>query len=150
MATRTPTFQAERLGTRPRVQARRGGVVRAALLGLGAYLAGLSILMLISPSTFHSTLGPFGALNDHYTRDAATFQLSLGVLALVAAQRPSWRLPALLVLTMQFGLHALNHLADITEADPRWVGPADLVGLIAATVVLGWLLVRLRREEPPQ
>jgi hypothetical protein len=46
---------------------------------------------------------------------------------------------------VHFALHALNHLADLSAADPAWVGPADLVSLTVAAAALAWLWTRLRR-----
>jgi hypothetical protein len=28
----------------------------------------------------------------------------------------------------------------VSEADPRWLGPANLVSLLLATALLGWML----------
>ena len=122
----------------------RRDMVGLALLLFAFYLIGLSLLMLVAPGTFFSEVGPFGVRNDHYVRDAGTFQLALGVLALVAAKWRSWRLPALFALTFQFTLHTINHLIDIGEADPSWLGMVDFVGLAAATVVLALLLWHAR------
>ena len=36
-------------------------------------------------------------------------------------------------------LHALNHVVDLTEADPEWWGYAVLVLLTASTAVFAWL-----------
>ena len=47
----------------------------------------------------------------------------------LAARRPSWRAPALALVGLQYALHALNHLLDVGDADPSWVGPFDLVSL---------------------
>jgi uncharacterized membrane protein len=78
----------------------------------------------------------------------ATWELALGVAALTAANRPAWRLPVLFLAVVHFGLHAINHLADVSEADPGWVGPFDLAALSASPVLLAWLLLRARRSEP--
>lgn len=113
---------------------------------LGCYLVGLSVFMLIVPGTFVEGVGPFGPRNDHYVRDAATFQLALGVLSLVAVARREVRLVTVVVIGTQFLLHTINHLVDIDEADPSWLGPADFASLLGATTVLAWLFLRVRRE----
>ena len=41
---------------------------------------------------------------------------------------------------MQYGLHALNHLLDIGDSDPGWLGPADFVLLTGLTAVLAYFL----------
>lgn len=120
-------------------------LVAVALLAIGLYLVAVSLLMLVAPGVFYEEIGPFGPRNDHYIRDAATFQVAIGVLALGAFRRPSWRTPALIGLLVNFVLHAANHLLDIGGADPAWVGPADFAGLAIGAVAICWLLLRQLR-----
>ena len=77
--------------------------------------------------------------NDHYLRDTATFNLAFGVSPRVAYRVPSWRTPMLFCVTLQFALHAINHLADIGAAHPYWIGPFDFASLALATAALAWL-----------
>lgn len=123
-------------------------LIGAALLAVGVYLLALSIFQLLAPGAFFDAIGPFGDRNDHYIRDGASFGLALAVLALVAAWAGSWRLPALVTLVVHFTVHAANHLADIGEADPGWVGPADFAALaLAAAALAGLLAIAWRRER---
>lgn len=122
-------------------------LIGAALGLVGIYLFAVSLFQLASPGAFFDQIGPFGTRNDHYTRDTATFGLALAVLALVAVRVRSWRMPALVVLVVQFTLHAANHLADIDEADPYWIGPADFAGLAVASIGLASLLTLLWRDS---
>jgi hypothetical protein len=46
---------------------------------------------------------------------------------------------------LQYGLHALNHLLDIGDADPGWVGPFDFITLAAVAAVF---LFALRLSAP--
>ena len=124
----------------------RDRIVGLVLLGFGLYLVGLSVWMIVAPGTFFSVLGPFGPRNEHYIRDAATFQLVFGLAALGAVRYRAWRLPVLAGLALQFGLHALNHLLDVRAARPEWVGVLDFVGLAASTVVLVALVAHERRS----
>jgi len=62
---------------------------------LGAYQLALGTFMIVAPGTFFEKIGPYGIQNDHYTRDAATFTLALGLVLLIAAWRPGWRAPAI-------------------------------------------------------
>lgn len=122
-----------------------GDTVRAALVPtvlwvFGIYCVLLGAWQIVSPGTFFELVGPFGERNDHYTRDAATFELANAVLLLAAVRWRSWALAALVFTTVRFGLHTLNHLWDVNRADPQWVGVADLVALAVAT---GWLLATL-------
>ena len=111
----------------------------AVLVALGGVLVGLSAFMLIAPGAFFEQVAPFGVRNDHFIRDGATFQLALGVLALIAAARPSLRLAAIAVIGVQFLLHALNHLADIGEASPQWLGVGNFAALVAGCLALLWI-----------
>jgi hypothetical protein len=54
-------------------------------------------------------------------------------------------IPALIVASLQFGLHAVSHLVDMGDADPQWVGIGEFVGLTLATGVLLGLLAQARR-----
>jgi hypothetical protein len=76
----------------------------------------------------------------------ASWELALGVAALLAVGRPRWRVAVLALATIHFGLHGINHLVDVSEADPGWLGPFDLGALALGAVVLGWLLARARTE----
>jgi hypothetical protein len=97
-------------------------------------------LLWLAPGFFHDQIGPFGPRNDHYMADVATFYLALGATMLVAVRRPSWRVPVLAFALIQYTLHALNHLIDIGESDPGWIGPADFVSLTLGAVLLAWML----------
>jgi hypothetical protein len=109
-----------------------------ALFGVGQLVLG--VLLWAAPGTFFDEVGPYGTRNDHYMADLATFYLALGAGALVAVVRSSWRVPVLAVALIQYALHSLNHLIDVDEADPAWLGPANLVALAATAALLGWLL----------
>jgi len=53
------------------------------------------------------------------------------------------------VLTLalvQYGLHSVNHLIDIGDSHPGWLGPANFVSLLLTTVLLGWMLTREREQ----
>ncbi|HEX8105520.1 MAG TPA: hypothetical protein VF533_23090 [Solirubrobacteraceae bacterium] len=120
-------------------------MLRPALYVVAAYQLALGLFMAVAPGTFFSEVGPFGARNDHYVRDMASWELALAAVAFVAARRPAWRAPVLCLAAVHFGLHALNHLADVDAADPHWVGLFDLVSLAAGTALLAWLWRRAAR-----
>lgn len=113
--------------------------VRAGLLAFAAYSFAIAALMVFAPHAFFEHVGPFGARNDHYLRDVASYNAAFGVALLVAYWRESWRAPILCCLALQFALHSINHLADIGSADPHWLGPFDFISLALATVALVWL-----------
>ena len=110
------------------------------LLVFGLVQIVLGLALWLAPGTFFEEVGPYGVRNDHYMADQATFYLALGAGSLVAVVRGAWRVPVLAVALVQYALHSLNHLIDIGEADPGWLGPANLIALAATAVLLGWML----------
>jgi hypothetical protein len=114
--------------------------VRAATIAFAAYHLALALFMAVAPHAFFTDVGPFGARNDHYVRDAATYNAALGVGFLIAVQRRSWRVPMLAITLVQFALHSVNHLVDIGDAHPAWNGYFDFFSLAIATALLAWLL----------
>jgi hypothetical protein len=102
------------------------------------------LLLWLTPGFFHDEIGPYGARNDHYMADLATFYIALGAVALVALRRPSWRVPLLAFAVLEYTLHSINHLIDVGEADPSWLGPANLALIVLSTLLLSWML---RRES---
>jgi hypothetical protein len=109
-----------------------------AIFGVLQLLTGLALV--ITPGEFYEALANFGNRNDHFLRDYGSYYLASGVALLMATSRPSWRVPLLFVVTVQYGLHSLNHLLDIGDSDPGWLGPVDLVLLAGLTAVLGYFL----------
>lgn len=118
---------------------------RVAVAGLGAYQLLLGGWMAVAPGSFFTVVAPFGTRNDHGLRDMATWELALAALALAAVWRPSWRAPVVAIALVHFALHAVNHLVDVGEAEPGWVGPADLASLVIGAAALAWLLTRVQR-----
>jgi hypothetical protein len=123
------------------------GALAPLLVVFGLTQLAIGLFLAIAPGTFFDAIGPFGTRNDHYMRDLATFYVALGVAGLAAVRRPSWRVPVLALGTIEFGLHAVNHLADIGEADPSWNGPATFAAVAASTVLLAWMLRVAARDE---
>jgi hypothetical protein len=124
-------------------------IVVAGLLAFAAVQLALAVFMALAPHTFYTSIGPFGARNDHYVRDVATYNAALGAGLLLSVRRASWRVPMLALMTIQFALHSVNHLIDIDDADPAWVGYLDFSLLAAATVQLAWLARAAARTSPP-
>ena len=137
----------------PRLAARRQPYVSAAELVtsgvalLAAYSILLALFMAIVPHVLYSSVGPFGARNDHYIRDTATFSAAIGIGLAVAVRRPAWRVPMLTVAAAQFALHSVNHLVDIGRAHPAWTGYFDFFSLTLSTVLIVGLL-RLAAADP--
>jgi hypothetical protein len=116
--------------------------MKALLAAFAALQLAIGALLWLAPGFFHEEIGPFGPRNDHYMGDLATWYLALGVLALVAIARAEWRRPVLALALIQYALHALNHLLDVGEATPRWIGPATLAAVGLGAVVIAWMLRR--------
>jgi presenilin-like A22 family membrane protease len=104
----------------------------------------LGVLLWLAPGFFYDEIGPYPPRNDHYMADLATFYLALGAVALASVSRERWRVPVLTLALVQYGLHSLNHLIDIGDAHPGWLGPANFVSLVLTTVLLGWMVTRER------
>jgi hypothetical protein len=127
--------------------ARRRDVVGPLILAFAAIELATGAWMLIDPGSFFDNVGPFGTSNPHYTRDAGTFTLALGVVLAIAYVRPAWRLGAVGYAFVQFLFHSINHLVDIDKAHPHRYGVEDFVSLAVGTAVLGWLLLRILRQR---
>jgi hypothetical protein len=117
---------------------------RASAVTAGTWaLAGVQLVLGLSqaaaPGRFYDAVANFGARSDHTLRDVSTYYLASAVALAVAARRPSWRAPVLAVVGLQYVLHALNHLLDVGDADPSWVGPFDLASLTVGAALIGWL-----------
>jgi hypothetical protein len=134
------THEQETLPAGPSVLAVGLSVFAAVQLALGLFMA-------VSPHGFYKAVGPFGAYNGHYVRDVSSFYCALGVGLLLAVRRPSWRVPVLAIASIQYALHALNHLLDIGKAHPAWNGYFDFFSLTAAAALLVWLWRVAAREQ---
>jgi hypothetical protein len=114
--------------------------LRPILALLGVFHLLLGLVMVVAPRTFFDDFAAYGAFNDHYIRDVATFYLALGAVLLVAVARTAWQVPLLTFALLQYGLHVLNHLWDIADGEPAWIGPANVASLALIALVIGWLV----------
>ena len=122
--------------------------IRQALLLLAAVQLFLGAFLAIAPSTFEDAIAPYGAgADDHFLRDIATFYLAIGAALLLAVGRRSWRVPVLFLVALQYAVHTVNHLVDIADTDPSWLGPFNFVSLLLLTVLTGWVLAGAARLE---
>jgi hypothetical protein len=106
----------------------------------GVYSVALGLFMLLAPGAFYDTIGAFGARNDHYIFDNASFELPLGLMMLAALRWPRWRVPTLAFATVHWALHSLSHLLDTNHADGSWVGWLEAAGLVLTTALLAMAL----------
>jgi hypothetical protein len=125
----------------------RSRYVDAILIVFGIYSVALGVFMMLLPVAFFDTLGAFGARNDHYIFDNASFELPLGLLLLAAMRWSTWRVPALAFATAHWALHALSHIIDINHSAGAWVGLLEFAGLAISTVLLAIALRSSLRES---
>lgn len=122
----------------------RPGVSRLALrpllFGLGIAHVALGAFMVVAPETFFREAAAYGTLNDHYVRDVATLYLAMGFVQVVAAGRRSWQVPVLSLTLLQYVLHALNHVWDVADSSPSWIGPANLAVILLISALVWWML----------
>jgi hypothetical protein len=114
--------------------------MKALLIAFTAVQVVIGALLWLAPGFFFEEIGPYGTRNDHYMGDLATWYLASGAALAVAVRREAWRLPVLFLVAVQYALHSVNHLLDVGEADPGWLGPANLVALALLTALLVWML----------
>ena len=119
-------------------------VMRPLLIAFAVVQLVLGLLLWLTPGFFYDEIGPYPPRNDHYMGDVATFYLALGAVALASVSRERWRVPVLSLALVQYALHSLNHLIDIGESDPGWLGPANFVSVLLTTVLLAWMVTRER------
>lgn len=121
--------------------------LRVGLAFFGGVYVVTALFMIVAPGTFFDEVGPWGSRNDHYVRDLATYNLALGVVLLAALRFRSWRAPALAAAALQYAAHAVNHLVDISEADPEHIGPPTFAAIALGAILLAWLLREAMRER---
>jgi hypothetical protein len=95
--------------------------------------------MMFATHSFGTTIASFDGFNTHDLRDFASFYLALGLVLLVAAARSAWRFPLLVLATLEYGFHTINHAIDVNNSDPSWLGPAELATVAAGTAIFAWL-----------
>jgi hypothetical protein len=127
--------------------AARHTALHAGLLAVAGIQLVTGLALALTPHAFYDAIADFGPRNEHDLRDMAAFYLASAVVLAVAAGRPSWRAPALAMVGLQFGLHALNHLLDVGDADPSWIGPFDLLSLVAGTLLIVALYRTADRDD---
>jgi peptidoglycan/LPS O-acetylase OafA/YrhL len=121
--------------------------LKALIVALAVADLGLGVWMALWPGSFSRTIGGFGVRNDHYIRDAATWSLALGLALLVSLRRRSWRVPLLFLAALQAVLHVANHVADVGNSRPAWVGPVDVVLLAGQGVAFAMALGAATRSR---
>ena len=119
--------------------------MRILLIAFALGQLALGLLLWLAPGFFYDEIGPYLPRNDHYMADIATFYLALGAVALVAVAARELARPVLTLALVEYALRSLNHLIDIGESDPSWLGPANFASLLLTALLLGWMLRQRER-----
>ena len=129
-------------GAGPRARTDLVGVV---LLVVAAAQLLPGILAAVAPGAFYDALAGYPPENDHFIRDLGSWQIALGLVALLAWRRPAIRPPVLAILAIQYAVHAISHVIDVNDTDPAWQGPFALVLQLVGVVVLTGLAMKEHR-----
>jgi hypothetical protein len=112
---------------------------RAALYVFGGINLVLGAIMAVDPGFFFDEIGTYGIKNEHYIGDVAAFYLAAGAGLVIAARRPDWRVPVCAVAALWYGLHAINHLMDVGQAESNARGWSDTILIAAVAIALAML-----------
>ena len=124
--------------------------MQAGLVFFGVLNLLIGGLLFFVPGWFFDHIGPYGVQNDHYLGDLGSLYLAIGAGLLVAVSRPGWRLPLLAVAAVWYGLHAVNHLFDISDnnrSDSR--GIADTVLIVLGAAAIAYMARSAAAPAPP-
>jgi hypothetical protein len=122
--------------------------LRTILLVAAVYNLLLGAVMIFAPGAFYDTLGKFPPENHHYIKDVATFYIALGVVFFVSVRRRSWRTPVLVFAALEYAIHAINHLVDVSKAASDFTGWFDFFSLALITLILAAIATFAWRVHP--
>lgn len=77
-----------------------------ALWALAGVQATIGLLQVLAPGWFYEQLANFGPRADHMMCDVATYYVASAVALALAAGRPSWRVPVLLLWCLRAAARA--------------------------------------------
>lgn len=124
--------------------------LRTILLVAAAYHLVLGAFMFFAPGPFQDSLADFPPRNDHFVKDVSTFYIALGIVLYIAVRRRSWRVPVLFFATVEYGIHALNHLIDVGDAASNGLGWFNFFSIALLTLILATLTTFAWRVHPPE
>ena len=125
-------------------------MVPAVLIISGITQLIVGVWSFVAPGSFYDAVATYPPQNDHFLKDIGSWNVALGLAALIAARTPAWRRGMLGVLAVLYTLHAISHGIDVDQADPESTGVAALVTQIVAAVVFAALWLRERGAEAPR
>jgi hypothetical protein len=121
--------------------------MRLALGFLGLTQLAIGLWLVIDPDSFVDAIAPFGPADNHFLRDLGTFQMGIGVALVAAVGRPAWRVGVLFAAFAMSALHTINHLFDIGNTDPGWLGPVNFVAVLLLTGTYAFLMQEAARAS---
>lgn len=124
--------------------------LRIVLVALGLVQLGFGSWMTFATNSFGTNVASFDGFNGHDLRDFATFYLALGIALLVSARLRHWRLPILVLATLEYAFHTVSHIVDVSNAHPAWIGPVELGAIAAGTALFACLAAVSARRNPSQ
>ena len=119
-------------------------LVSVVLLVVGVTQVATGLLAFFAPGAFYDLAAGYPPENHHFLRDIGSWNVALGAIALFGARRADWRTPLLGLIGLQYVLHTISHLIDVSDSDPSWQGPFALVTQGLGAVVLIALFLRER------
>ena len=121
----------------------RARLVQVAVAVSGVVYTATGAALLFAPRWFFEELGDFPPYNRHYSGDAGSFLLPLGLALLLAAERPSAHRLFLGFAAVASVVHAGNHVYDLTLGRES---VEDLIPVILSAVVIVLAFVALPRR----
>ena len=121
-------------------------MVRLVLLVVGISQLAVGVWAFVAPGSFYDVVATFPPQNDHFLKDVGSWNVALGLAAVIAARTPSWQRGMLGVLAIQYSLHAVSHAIDVGQATPESKGVSTLVLQVIGAVVLAALFARESRS----
>ncbi len=119
-------------------------MVPAVLLVAGITQLVSGAWLFVSPGSFYDVIATYPPENDHFLKDIGSWNVALGLAAVIAARTPPWQTGMLGVLAVQYALHAVSHAIDVDQAEPESSGVAVLIIQIAAALLFTALFLRER------
>jgi hypothetical protein len=122
--------------------------LRTILLVASAYHLLLGAFMFFAPGGFYDSLAEYPPENHHFIKDLATFYIALGVVLYISVRRRTWRVPVLFFATLEYAIHAINHLVDVGEAASDGKGWFNFFAITLLTLILVALTTFAWRVHP--
>ena len=120
-------------------------MVRAVLIVSGVTQLVVGVWTFVSPGSFYDVVATYPPQNDHFLKDIGSWNVALGLAALIAARTPAWQRGMLGVLAVLYTLHAISHAIDVDLGEPQSASVATLVSQIVAALIFAALYVRQER-----